>query len=185
MDYTKKIKTIRGTLGLSQEALGKRIGLTNAHISRLESGKSPITEAILEKYIEVFGVDPEWLNSENEDEIRFTVIQTDGLKSIGDRIRETRLEMGLSQKKFAEFAGIHPSDINKLESGKASLGPKTIGKIAEALHVGIDWLQYGDENRKEYPVDQKMIDWLWDNPEMRKQITEEMKWVEDTEWSGE
>lgn len=40
MDYTGKILLIRKTLGLSQDALGKRIGLTGAHISRLETGIS-------------------------------------------------------------------------------------------------------------------------------------------------
>lgn len=59
MDYGKKLRMIRESLGLSQEALGKRIGLTGAHISRLENGKSPITETILEKYVKAFGIDSE------------------------------------------------------------------------------------------------------------------------------
>lgn len=175
MDYSKKILLIRKTLGLSQEALGKRIGLTGTHISRLETGISTITDTILEKYVEAFGVDPEWLKSEKEDEkVRFSGQRIDGFNSLGDRIREMRLERGLSQKKFAELAGVQPGDINRLEAGKAMLGPQSIKRIAEAFRVGIDWLQYGDENRKENPVDQKMIDWLWDHPEMRKRIVDEM-----------
>ena len=79
MDYSKKIRMIRETLGLSQAALGKSIGLTGAHISRLETGISAITDEILEKYMAVFGVDPEWLNSEKEDEkVRFTGQKIDG-----------------------------------------------------------------------------------------------------------
>lgn len=50
MDYSKKLRIIREYLGLSQEALGKIISLTGAHISRLEKGKSGITNVILDKY---------------------------------------------------------------------------------------------------------------------------------------
>lgn len=178
MDYTRKLLLIRKTLGLSQAALGNRIDLTGPHVYRLENGKSEITDSILEKYVEFFGVDSGWLKSENEEDIRFKG-QIDGFNSLSDRNKEMRLEMGLSQKKFAEYAGVQPGDINRVESGKAALGPQSLKRIAEAFHVGIDWLQYGDENRKEFPVDPKMIDWLWDHPEMRKQIAEEMKWIDE------
>lgn len=184
MDYTRKLLLIRKILGLSQAALGKRIDLTGPHVYRLENGKSPITNVILDKYVEAFGVDPEWLMSENIEDIRFTG-EIDGFNSLGNRIKEMRLEMDMSQKKFAEYACVQPGDINRVESGKSALGPQSLKRIAEAFHVGIDWLQYGDENRKEYPVDQKMIDWLWDHPEMRKQIVEEMKWGEDPDWCPE
>lgn len=119
MDYSKKIRMIRETLGISQAVLGKRIDLTGAHISRLETGISAITDVILEKYVEAFGVDPEWLNSEKEEDKRFTG-QIDGFNSLGDRIKEMRLEMDMSQKKFAEYAGVQPGDINRVESGKAA-----------------------------------------------------------------
>jgi len=171
MDYSKKIRMIRETLGLSQAALGKSIGLTGAHISRLETGISAITDEILEKYIAVFGVDPEWLNSEKEDEkVRFTGQKIDGFSTLGDRIREMRLEMDLSQKKFAEYAGVQPGDINRVEAGKAALGPQSLKRIAEAFHVGIEWLRYGDESKKAYPVDGKMIEYLWQNEKLREMI---------------
>lgn len=171
MDYSKKIRMIRETLGLSQAALGKSIGLTGAHISRLETGKSGIADSILDKYIEGFGVDPEWLNSEKEDEkVRFTGQKINCFNSLGDRIREMRLEMDLSQKKFAKYAGVQPSDINRVEAGKAALGPQSLKRIAEAFHVGIEWLQYGDESKKTYPVDGKMIEYLWQNEKLREMI---------------
>lgn len=177
MDYRKKLRTIRESLGLSQEALGKRIGLTGAHISGLENGKSGITDTILSKYVEGFGVDPEWLYSEDsdnnvivEEKAIFAGQKIDGFNSLGDRIRELRLEMDMSQKKFAEYAGVQPSDISRVESGKATLGPQTLKRIAEALHVGIEWLQYGDESKKTYPVDGKMIEYLCQNDKLREMI---------------
>ena len=118
----KKLRMIRESLGLSQEALGKRIGLTGAHVSRLENGKSGITDAILGKYIEGFSVDPEWLYSEDFDKKTiFAGQKIEGFSFLGDRIREMRLGMDMSQKKFAEYAGVQPSDISRVESGKATL----------------------------------------------------------------
>lgn len=171
MDYRIKLRMIRKSLGLSQEALGKSIGLTGAHISRLENGKSGISDAILDKYTEVFGVDPEWMNSAIEDEkVRFSGQKIDGAVTLGDRIRELRLEMKLSQKKFAQYAGVQPGDINRVEAGKAALGPQSLKRIAEAFRVGIEWLQYGDESKKAYPVDGKMIEYLWRNEKLREMI---------------
>lgn len=174
MDYRKKLRTIRESLGLSQEALGKRIGLTGAHISRLENGKSGITDTILDKYIEEFGVDSEWLHSDVDvcvdEKAIFAEKKIDGFNSLGERIRNMRLELKMSQKKFAEYAGIQPSDINRVEAGKATLGPQTLNRIAEAFQVGIEWLQYGDESKKAYPVDGKMIEYLWQNEKLREMI---------------
>ena len=170
IDYRKKIRMIRESLGLSQAALGSSIGLTNAHISRLESGKNVVTEAILQKYIDVFGVDPEWMNSADSGEVVFIKRKVEGVERLGDRIRELRLEMEMSQKKFAEYVGIHASDINKVEAGKANLGPQTLKKVAEKLHVGVEWLQYGDEDKKAFPVDDNMIEYLWKNEKLREMI---------------
>ena len=175
VNYSKKIRMVRESLGLSQAALGSSIGLTNAHISRLESGKNDVSQTILQKYVDVFGVDPEWLNSEETDsKVKFIGNKIDGAETIGDRIKNLRLEMDMSQKKFAEYAGIHPSDINKVESGKASLGPQTLTRIAEAFHVGIEWLQYGDESKKTYPVDEKVIEYLWGHEKLREMIYQYM-----------
>lgn len=171
MNYSKKIRTLREFLGLSQDAFGKRIGLTGAYVFRLENEKAEVTDAILKKLVGAFGVDPEWMHEECEDEtVRFTGKKVDGANSLGDRIRNMRLGMEMSQKRFAEYAGVQASDINRVEAGKATLGPQTLKRIAEAFHVGVEWLQYGDESKKAYPVDGKMIEYLWKNEKLREII---------------
>lgn len=47
-------------------------------------------------------------------------------------------------------------------------------KIAEALEIGFEWLIEGDERKKMYPADQKMIDWLWQHEDIRKMLWEKM-----------
>jgi transcriptional regulator with XRE-family HTH domain len=41
------IKAIRGRLGLSQQELAERIGVNQASISRMESGRQPVKRPIL------------------------------------------------------------------------------------------------------------------------------------------
>ena len=64
---------------------------------------------------------------------------------IGERIKETRLKNGMTQKALAELCGMYESQIRKYESG--ALRPKweTLHKIATALNVSIYWLSLGDE----------------------------------------
>ena len=175
MDYSKKLKTIRDTLGLSQEALGKRLGLSGAHISRLEKGKCIVSEKILQKYMDELGVDPVWLYSEQDDgKAWFANQKVESFDTLGLRVKQLRLEMKMSQNKFADYAGVQQADINRVESGKGTLGQQSLKRIAAAFHVGVDWLQYGDETRKHYPVDDSMIAYLWENEELREMICQRM-----------
>ena len=57
---------------------------------------------------------------------------------------------------------------NKLTEDKAR-------KIADALEVGVDWILYGDQEKKYFPVNGKMIAWLKINPDEWERIWEKMK----------
>lgn len=48
-----------------------------------------------------------------------------------------------------------------LESGKYQLRRKAGEKLAAVLEVGVDWLLTGDEDRKDFPADKAMVNWLW------------------------
>lgn len=52
----------------------------------------------------------------------------------------------------------------------------TVGeRLAEALEVGVDWLLTGDEEKKQRPVDKKLVDWLWEHPGVREELWKQMK----------
>lgn len=53
----------------------------------------------------------------------------------GERVRERRLELGLSQEAAAVRCGIHWTQLGKVERGQRSLRLETIVKIAEGLHI--------------------------------------------------
>lgn len=64
-----------------------------------------------------------------------------------ESIREYRIRHLMTQKEFADLAGVSENTIRKLETGKASIGEmkvKTAALIAEAIGITLDEL-YDDE----------------------------------------
>lgn len=61
MNKKDRIKAIRNAFDLSQEEFGKRLGVTKAAISRLESGANRITEQMMKSIIREFNVNYIWL----------------------------------------------------------------------------------------------------------------------------
>jgi len=55
----------------------------------------------------------------------------------GNRVRERRLALGLTQQELADRAGLHRSYIGQIELGRRNVTLKSAAKIAKALHVDI------------------------------------------------
>lgn len=68
----------------------------------------------------------------------------------GQRVRQRRLELGLSQEAAAVQCGIHWTQLGKVERGQRSLRLETIVKIASGLHIDAGILVAGlpDPDRK-------------------------------------
>ncbi len=58
-------------------------------------------------------------------------------RSLGERIKGLRMERELQQRQLAEKAGLTPSMVSQIESGRLTPSLHTIGKIAAALGVPI------------------------------------------------
>ena len=59
----ERLKVIRKELSLSQEAFGKKLGVTGAGISRIESGVRSLTEQMILAICREFNVREEWLRN--------------------------------------------------------------------------------------------------------------------------
>ena len=53
--------------------------------------------------------------------------------AVGERIKELREQMGVSQNKLAKLAGMSQAAISIIESGKKSPTVDTLGRIAQAI----------------------------------------------------
>jgi transcriptional regulator with XRE-family HTH domain len=81
------------------------------------------------------------------------------MTTLGERIRALRAERELQQRQLAEKAGLAPSMVSQIESGRLSPSLNTVGKLAAALGVPIASLFDGQPagriqitRKKDYPV---------------------------------
>lgn len=62
---------------------------------------------------------------------------------VGQRIRNYRIQAGLSQEKLAELASYHPTYIGQLERGEKNATLESIERVASALNVPLSRLFEG------------------------------------------
>lgn len=72
-------------------------------------------------------------------------------KVVGQRIRNYRTQLGLSQEKLAELACCHPTYIGQLERGEKNATLESIDKVASSLKISLSKLfeNLGGENNSE------------------------------------
>lgn len=107
----ERIKFLRNDiLHLSQDALGKRLGVTGAAISRMEAGGRAITDQMVLAICREFNVSEEWLRNgtgdilndlSQDEELAYIVGQA--LPQADDFVKNTFIALGrLSQEFTAE-----------------------------------------------------------------------------------
>ena len=169
-----RIHDIRSYLGLSLKAFGEAIGYTGMHISRFEKNVFSPDERAIQKICDAFHVDPSYFTGEMSVGQAVQKVEVD-TAGAGQRLSIARQEKGLSMWELSRRAGISQPQISLLESGKYQVRRKAAEKLAAALEVGVDWLLTGDEEKKDFPADKAMVDWLWQHPDVREELWERMK----------
>lgn len=66
METFERIKYLRKTLNLSQEAFGERLGVKKAAISKIEKGENGLKEQLAKLICKEFNVDYLWLMGDDE-----------------------------------------------------------------------------------------------------------------------
>jgi transcriptional regulator with XRE-family HTH domain len=61
--------------------------------------------------------------------------QSAALRAFGDRVRAVRIEKGMSQADVAHAAGLHPTYVSGIESGRRNASVLSLYAIAVALGV--------------------------------------------------
>ena len=80
----------------------------------------------------------------------------------------------MSRTAFAKAVGTTQSNLFEIEQGKRGLTEKTAKKIEERFDIGKEWLMYGIESERDYPVSEKLIEWIRSDPALRKELWERM-----------
>ena len=168
-------KKIREYLGLSQRAMGEKLGCSAAKIRRCETGEREITDEIIQRMCESCCVDKRVFDDPDHIEAYCNFVpEVIDYRSIGERVRELRKEKELIQKDFGEKVGYSPSAILKIETNLNHATDKTLHDIADTFDVGFEWLKFGDERYRKSPVNRKLVDWLMDHQEIRNQLWKKM-----------
>jgi len=59
------------------------------------------------------------------------------LREVGQRVSRARRDRGWSQEQLAEAIDIQPTTLSRLETGDRAVSLSTLGRMAEALDVGL------------------------------------------------
>ena len=90
------------------------------------------------------------------------MLMSDIAKSVGQRIRNYRTQLGWSQEKLAELSGCHPTYIGQLERGEKNATLESIEKIASAMNIPLSKLfeKLGGKDSTEKDIPLKCYDFL-------------------------
>ncbi len=66
-------------------------------------------------------------------------------KRLGGRVRQARLDQGLTQAELAELADISPPYVSHVERGAKTVSLDTLARIAESLDTTLDSLLLGQQ----------------------------------------
>lgn len=81
---------------------------------------------------------------------------------ISNRIKELRIQKGLTQTALSELAGISSQYLCQVENGKKSISLSVLLSIAQGLDVGLDEFFYGNNKASTYEYDREFKELLSD-----------------------
>lgn len=177
LEIAGRIAIVKTDLSLSNNLIAEKTNVSEITVSRYLRGKLRITKAWLNRFSDSYHIDCDWLVS-GDGEPRYTELpkasEVKDRSKAGERVLQMRSELKLNQKDVCDVLDIKRVMYSRIENGKSLLTEENARKLEEAYGYGSEWLLYGDETKKEFPVTGKMIEWLWDNKEERQKIWAKM-----------
>lgn len=136
---SKRIADERKKLGLNQEELAEKVGVSQKSISKYENGTRRPTYETLSAMADLFGVSERYLIrgiSETDLEWKFDCVEN----RFGNILMEYRRHNGLSVEDFADKLGIGVKTYSGFEVGTYMPSLKLIKKISDVTNLDIDYL---------------------------------------------
>ena len=186
-----ELRAIRKALGISVTEISATLGVSSAtfYLYELEKKQIPkntyakLIRVLQQKIYETYETAPSALASlQSLSEILayLQTLETPGTKLLratetpGERVHALRSERQMTIASFAAFTGIDRTVLSRIESGDSNCTERSARMIGLACHVGYEWILHGIEARRQYPVDECLIQWLWDHPQARRNLYQEM-----------
>jgi len=168
-----RFRQIREYFGLSQAEFAQKIHMSPGFISNVETGRSRVSARTLNAVCGVFPISRDWL-MEGEGEMLLPEQETYAVDKtgVGGRIKEIRKRAGLTQDEFARRIGYSKIQVLSAEKGKIVPSNQFLEKIVSEFKLNPNWMFTGTGpiDLQEQCVDQQLIDWLNDHPEIIKEL---------------
>ena len=173
METGKLLRELRNYLKISVRDFSAMLGVVPTTIYWYENGGT-LTESHIEDICQAFNVDKEYFKGTMtlEDAVDYSGYNHQRVERIRDMMNERGIK---TNKELSLLSGISTTRLSDIMAEKNKLTEDKARKIADALKVGVDWILYGDQEKKYFPVNGKMIEWLKTHPEERERIWEKMK----------
>lgn len=153
-----ELRVMREETGLSVTALAGLIGVSPSTLRRYEKDDVNPPSDVMDKVKNVH-----------------KVITADAVARAGERIKFYRESLGLSCAEFAKEVGLNRSNCYEIENGTQELTERTAKKIEDRFDIGKEWLLYGLEKEKDFPVSDKLISWIKSDPQLRRELWKRMR----------
>lgn len=124
--FGERIKFHRERLSMTQEELGKKLGVSGVTIMRYEKGQREPSFHQIEALSEIFDVSPSYLVG----------------WEAGSRLTQAREKAGLSQEELAKQANISVEELLRYETNEVQPDKKILGVLAKLCNTNPNFLYY-------------------------------------------
>jgi transcriptional regulator with XRE-family HTH domain len=141
-----RIKQLRKLYNCTQKEFGEFIGVTDAHISKIESGKDLPSAALIKEIAITFNVREEWIST---GEGEFAILEKSAL---GRNILTLLHKRNINLRDVAEATSVSHFDLFRMtnSSSIAQISIVSLISLSKFFNVSIDWLLTGQNYSIEY-----------------------------------
>ena len=171
-ELAARIRDFRNYLGVTCGEFGERIGYSATYINQIELAIREAPAAVINLICDNYRIEEGYFSGSISlaDAVKDIPTKADIDSERSYRLKKLRMERGLTQRRMADITGVDFRTISKIETGVQSLDNAQAKMIADGLNIGVDWLLYGREDRKKYPVNERLVEWLCSKREIRKML---------------
>lgn len=165
-----RIREIREHYGLYQAQFAQRINKSPGFISLVETGRSNLSRAVVERICAIYGVDEAWLvDGKGEMTDKAPV----DMENIGVRLKAVRKDKKMTQMQFSSAIGYSKLQICFIDIGMNNTSDELIHKVVSVFEVNLEWHLTGKgEMYSSAPekLDDELARWLNEHPEMIREL---------------
>ena len=168
-DWGAKLQTLYPLLNISNKKFARGLGVTLSALEKVESGEKMPSQYFLDRIYATYHVNPSWMTGEVEEPV---LLSDQAVRSGDDAIlkRLSQLQGNMGDHDFSRKTGIGVRSLQQIRNGERSLSEKSARLLARTCSVSVEWILCGDEVSKNYPCNERMIDYLNQHEDLRKLI---------------